>query len=102
MSVAGKFLYGTSNFSASFFFSGKKPIKENLDASMPESMSAGVKAVAPGTAVNSMPAAISSRVKILPGSETSGVPASVMSATDCPDFNRSIIFALSSISLNLW
>ena len=76
--------------------SGRKPTKQNDDASKPDSTSALTAAQPLPTTVYSSPRSRSLRTSTLPGSEMTGVPASDTSATFLP---LSIISAMASACL---
>ena len=84
------------------FFCGRKPSKQKRSEGSPELTSAGMRAVAPGSATTCWPAAMASRASRKPGSLMPGVPASLMRATVSPAFSRSTMAAEVPCSLNLW
>ena len=61
---------------------GRKPSNANRSVGRPAMLSAAVSAEAPGIARTSMPAAAAARTSAKPGSDSSGVPASLTSAID--------------------
>ena len=63
---------------------GRKPSNANRSVASPAMLSAAVIAEAPGTARTSMPAAAAARTRPKPGSDSSGVPASLTSAMTLP------------------
>ena len=85
----------------SFVLDGKKPKKQNLEESNPLNKSAETQAVPLGMTVKFKQFSINIFISTLPGSETTGIPASLMTAIFKPFFNFSIIFFPLSCSLNL-
>ena len=84
-------LSALTNFSIIFFcsllFLGKKPLNENFSISKPETHNAAITDVAPGIGEMHISFAIASETRYLPGSETRGVPASLINAIFSPSFN---------------
>lgn len=76
------------------FFIGKNPSNVNLCRANPLLRRAGTKAVAPGRTSTGISFWRQARVSKKPGSETPGVPASEICATDFP-LLRSLIIPLS-------
>ena len=66
---------------------------------MGDAANAAVRALAPGTGVTPTPACQARRTNSKPGSDTSGVPASLMSATESPASRRSSTRRLAATSL---
>ncbi len=70
-------------------FTGGNPKNVNWLDGMPLIVSAASTALAPGTGSTAMPSSSAARINWSPGSESSGVPASVTTATDSPCRSRS-------------
>ena len=65
-------------------FAGRKPTKRKRSLGSPQTDTAAVTALGPGTGTTAMPAPRASRTSASPGSDTVGVPASDTSATSLP------------------
>ncbi len=78
---------------------GRNPSKENLSVGRPAMLSAAVIAEGPGTATTLMPSCVTRRTSSNPGSESSGVPASLTSAMRVPARNFSSSSSIRSRSL---
>ena len=81
-------------------YSGKKPLNKNLSEN-PLTETAAAKADGPGIGKISIVSSIQAFIKMAPGSEILGVPASDISEINLPDFKSSIIFNVFFFSLNL-
>ena len=68
---------------------GRNPSKQNRSLASPEMASAVVTAEGPASAVTRTPASTASRVSRYPGSDTPGMPASVITSTVCPPSSTS-------------
>ena len=78
---------------------GGKPSKQNRSLGRPETASAVVTADGPGSEVTLIPASTARRVRRYPGSETPGMPASVMIRTVLPSWSAWSSSAALAISL---
>jgi hypothetical protein len=68
---------------------GRKPTNRHVAASIPDATSAARAALGPGSTSTSSPAAMHACTRTSPGSLTSGIPASLTSATTAPARIRS-------------
>ena len=78
---------------------GRKPSKAKRSLGRPATLSAAISADAPGTGLTFTPAARAARTSRKPGSDTSGVPASLTSASDSPASRRATSFCAIASSL---
>lgn len=60
-------------------------MKVNSSVFNPEMLNAVIRAVGPGIGISSISSSIALPMTTAPGSEIPGVPASVISATECPE-----------------
>jgi hypothetical protein len=74
----------------------------NAAVDSPETESAAITALGPGTAYTGRPAAIAARTTRSPGSDTPGLPASTTSAPVSPASSRPAISAARAPSLCAW
>ena len=78
---------------------GKNPTKRNCLASNPEAISAVNAALGPGSGITLIPESMASLTKSAPGSEITGIPASLHCATDFPSCSSFIIFGPANFLL---
>jgi len=84
------------------FFTGKNPSNTNLSLGNPLFTNAGTNAVAPGKHSTSILFSTHALTSKNPGSEMAGVPASLITAMDIPDFNFSTKPFTVLCSLCMW